>query len=77
MAIPRYPAMQRILERLPKKPRSALLRLAITTGLVAISFVVLLGLERTEGLLGFYVLLPSIFVASILFDRVAGLHERR
>ena len=66
--------MQRILERLPKKPRSALLRLAITTGLVAFSFVVLLGLERIEGLLGFYVLLPSIFVASIFFDRVAGLY---
>jgi two-component sensor histidine kinase len=66
--------MDRILRHLPRKPRSALVRLAIATALVASCFAVLLGLQRVDGLLGFYVLLPSIFVAAIFLDRTAGIY---
>ncbi len=65
--------MDGILQHLPRKPRSALLRLSIAAGLVMVCFAVLLGLQRAEGLLGFYVLLPAIFVAAILLDRSAGI----
>jgi len=65
--------MDGFLLHLPGKPRSALLRLCIATGLVMFCFAVLLGLQRADGLLGFYVLLPAIFVAAILLDRSAGI----
>jgi two-component sensor histidine kinase len=66
--------MDRILRNLPRKPRSALLRFGIATGLVTFCFAVLLGLQRMDGVLGFYLLLPSIFVAAILLDRSAGIY---
>lgn len=65
--------MDGMLRHLPGKPRSALLRLCIATGLVLFSFAVLLGMQRADGVLGFYVLLPAIFVATILLDRSAGI----
>ena len=68
-----FSIMDGILQHLPRKPRSALLRLCIATGLVLFCFAVLLGLQRADGLLGFYVLLPAIFVAAILLDRSAGI----
>lgn len=64
--------MQSFLERARPKPRSRIARLAITTGLVAFSVLVLLGLRHSAGLVGFFILLPSIFLASVLFDRAAG-----
>jgi two-component system, sensor histidine kinase PdtaS len=66
--------MEPILRLLPRKPHSAILRLAITTGIVTFCFLVALGLQRAEGLLGFYVLLPGVFAAAILFDRAAGIY---
>jgi two-component sensor histidine kinase len=66
--------MEQFLQRLPPKPRSPFVRLAITTGLVAFSFVLLLGLRQNHGVLGLFVLLPSIFLASLLFDRNAGIY---
>lgn len=59
---------------LPRKPQSAILRIAVTTGMVTFCFAVVLGLQRAEGLLGFYVLFPAIFAAAILFDRAAGIY---
>jgi two-component sensor histidine kinase len=66
--------MEFLLRHLPRKPRSVVVRLAITTGLVALSFILLLGLQQSAGLLGCYVLLPCVFIASILFDRTSGLY---
>lgn len=65
--------MEHILSLLPRKPQSALVRLVITAVLVGFSFLLLVGLRQREGLLGFYILLPCVFVASVLFDRAAGL----
>jgi two-component sensor histidine kinase len=66
--------MEYILRHLPRKPRSVVVRLGVTTGLVALSFALLLGLQQSAGLLGFYILLPCVFVVSILFDRASGLY---
>ena len=66
--------MERIQRLLPRKPRSPSLRLAITTAMVTFCFAVVLGLQRVDGLLGFYVLLPAIFAAAILFDRGSSIY---
>ena len=66
--------MEYLLERLPTKPHSAALRIAITTGLVAVSFVLLVGLQQRAGVLGMFVLLPAIAFVAVLFDRTAGIY---
>jgi two-component system, sensor histidine kinase PdtaS len=66
--------MDRIQRWLPRKPHSLTVRLAITTAMVTFSFAVVLGLQRADGLLGFYMMLPAIFAAAILFDRSAGIY---
>jgi len=66
--------MGHLLQSLPPKPRSALVRAAATTLLVSASFLVLLGLHQPHGLLGFYLLFPAIFVVSVLFDRSSGIY---
>lgn len=65
--------MEHILSLLPRKPRSLLVRLAITAALVGFSFVLLLAMWQRGGLPGFFILLPCVFVASVVFDRTAGL----
>jgi two-component sensor histidine kinase len=65
--------MEYLLRYLPPTPRSAALRIAIATGLVSFCFLLVVGLQR-EGLLGFYVLLPGIFVAAVLLGRGAGIY---
>lgn len=65
--------MEHFLKHLPPIPRSALVRLAYSTGLVAFCFVLVIGMQR-EGLLAFYVLLPAVFAASVLFSRGSGIY---
>lgn len=65
--------MDDILKFLPGRPRSVALRIAIATGLVGLCFVLVLGMRR-EGLLGFYILLPAVFLVSVLFDRGSGIY---
>src|ERR1044071_4892554 len=66
--------MEHIQRLLLRKPRSRIVRLILTTTMVTFCFAVLLGLQRADGLLGFYVLLPAIFAAAVLFDRSAGIY---
>jgi two-component system, sensor histidine kinase PdtaS len=66
--------MEHIQRLLSRKPRSVIGRLAITTAMVTFCFAVLLALQRVDGLLGFYVLLPAIFAAALLFDRGAAIY---
>lgn len=67
-------SMDHLLKSLPPKPRSAVVRVAVTTLLVGISFLAVLGLHQPHGLLGFYLLFPAIVVVSILFDRGSGIY---
>lgn len=66
--------MERIQRLLSRKPHSVTVRLVITTAMVTFSFAVVIGLQRADGLLGFYVLLPAIFAAALLFDRGTGIY---
>jgi two-component sensor histidine kinase len=48
-------------------------RYGATVVLVGIAFLAFIGLHGQGGLLGFYLLLPAIFAASVLFERSAGI----
>jgi two-component sensor histidine kinase len=64
--------MEQILRLLPPPPRSALVRYGLSTALVGVCFLALLGLQGQGGLLAFYLLFPAIFASSVLFGRKAG-----
>lgn len=65
--------MEQLLRMLPEKPQPMVVRYGTTAVLVALSFLILLSLERQSEVLGAYILLPAIFAASILFDRGSGI----
>ena len=64
--------MREILSVLPRRPRSYVISYAISTGLVGICFLVLLGLRGEGGALAYYVLFPGIFLSALLFGHGAG-----
>jgi two-component system, sensor histidine kinase PdtaS len=66
--------MEHLLQILPPKPHSAGACMVATTVLVGLSFLLVLRLHQANGVLGFYVLFPAIFVVSILFDRGSGIY---
>jgi hypothetical protein len=67
--------VEHLLKQLPPIPRSALVRLANSTGLVAFCFVLVIGMQR-DGLLAFYILLPAVFAASCSSVVAAGSMQR-
>jgi two-component sensor histidine kinase len=50
------------------------LRYGATTLIVLICFLLQIGVEYQSGFFGFFLLLPAIFLASILFDRGSGFY---
>src|SRR5262245_32975484 len=64
--------MKQMLEMLPSRPQPLLVRYGVTTALVGLSFLLLMGLQGRGGVLGFYLLFPAIFIASVVFDRGSG-----
>lgn len=58
---------------LPKRPQPALIRYGVSATLVVVCFSVLVALRDHGGPIGFYVLLPAIFAAAVLYDRSAGI----
>ena len=66
--------MEGLLQLLPSRPQPRLLRYALTTFIVLVCFLLQLGVEYQSGFFGFFLLLPGIFLASILFDRHSGFY---
>jgi hypothetical protein len=66
--------MEHLLQSLPPKPRSLVVRLTVTTAMIGGSFLLLIGVQDLHAALAFYVLFPAIFVASVLFDRGSGIY---
>ena len=62
--------MERIFRHLPPKPRPVAV---LTATFVGVCVLVAMELRGKGGQLGFFVLLPAIFLASVLFGRGAGL----
>jgi two-component sensor histidine kinase len=65
--------IEHILRMLPSQPQSAVTRLAVTMLLVGLCFLMALGLHTRAGVLGFYLMFPAVFIASVLFGSGAGL----
>src|SRR5262249_35160585 len=64
---------QTFLRWLPPRPQSFVVRYSTTAVLVGVGFLALVGLEGRGGVLGFYLLFPAIFAASVLFSRGTGI----
>lgn len=70
--------MDRLLEILPARPQPLIVRYGATALIIAVCFLIVLGLRPRQGVLGFFFLLPTIFfvgifAASILFDHASGI----
>jgi len=64
--------MEPLLRMLPARPQPLAVRYGVTSVLVGLCFLTLMGLQGRSGLLAFYLLFPAIFAASVLFDRGSG-----
>jgi hypothetical protein len=64
--------MEELLQLLPSRPQTVLLRYGITTLIVLVCFLLQIGVEYQSGFFGFFLLLPGIFLAAIIFDRGSG-----
>ncbi len=66
--------MENLLLLLPDRPQSLLARYGMTTLIVLVCFLLQIGVEFQSGVFAFFMLLPGIFLASILFDRGSGFY---
>ncbi len=66
--------MESLLLLLPKRPQGILARYGATTLIVLVCFALQMGVEFQSGMFMFFLLLPGIFLASVLFDRGSGFY---
>jgi two-component system, sensor histidine kinase PdtaS len=66
--------MENLLLLLPKRPQSIVARYGATTLIVLVCFALQMGVEFQSGMFMFFLLLPGIFLASVLFDRGCGFY---
>ncbi|HEU4957285.1 MAG TPA: histidine kinase dimerization/phosphoacceptor domain -containing protein [Sphingomicrobium sp.] len=66
--------MENLLLLLPDRPQSVVVRYLLTTLIVGICFLLQVGVEMQSGFFGFFLLLPGIFIASLIFDRGSGFY---
>jgi two-component system, sensor histidine kinase PdtaS len=64
--------MEKFLASLPDRPQPIVVRLGTTLLIMALSGLIQVGLFHLTGFNGFFLLLPGIFTAAILFDRGSG-----
>jgi len=72
LGVRRFPGMEQMLRMLPARRQPIAVRYGVTSLLVGLCFLTVMGLQGRSGLLGFYLLFPAIFAASVLFDRGSG-----
>src|SRR5215470_5233308 len=61
--------MEKFLASLPDRPQPAVIRLGFTLLIMVLSALIQVGVFHLTGFNGFFLLLPGIFAAGILFDR--------
>lgn len=64
--------MDALLRLLPKKPKPLFIRYAAAAALVVVCYVAAIAVRGVDGSLGFYLMFPAIFLASVLFDHGSG-----
>ena len=65
--------MDALLRHLPTKPQPLVVRYGATVALVALFYVLVIGVQGEDRSVGFYFMFPAIFLASVLFDHGSGL----
>jgi two-component sensor histidine kinase len=71
---PGIAVVERLHSMLPPWAHAPVARYALTTLLVAIWFFIAVAFYGRGGVLGFFLLFPPVFIASVVFDRAAGLY---
>ena len=66
--------MKNLLLLLPNRPQPLLVRYGVTTLIVLVCFALQIGVEFQSGMFTFFLLLPAIVLASVLFDRGSGFY---
>ena len=66
--------MENLLRPLPNRPQSILVRYGVTTLIVLVCFPMQIAVEFQSEMFTFFLLLPGIFLASVLFDRGSGFY---
>ena len=66
--------MENLLLLLPNRPQSIVVRYGVTTLIVLVCFALQIGVELQSGMFTFFLLLPGIFLAAVLFDRGSGFY---
>ena len=66
--------MENLLLLLPPRPQTIVMRYGMTTLIVLVCFLLQIGVEYQSGVFTFFLLLPGIFLAAILFDRGSGFY---
>jgi two-component system, sensor histidine kinase PdtaS len=66
--------MENLLVLLPSRPQSVPVRYGVTTLIMLVCFALQIGVEFQSGMFTFFLLLPGIFLASVLFDRGSGFY---
>lgn len=64
--------MENLLLLLPKRPQTVWVRYSLSAAIVAAFFLLRVALEENAGQYGFFLLLPAVFLSSVLFDRGSG-----
>ena len=64
--------MERLLERLPRKPYGALTRYALTTLFVLGALLMMMLVRLSSPLQGYFLLYPAIFMATVIFNKGSG-----
>ena len=66
--------VENLLLLLPNRPQSILVRYGVTTLIVLVCFLLQIAVEFQSEMFTFFLLLPGIFLASVLFDRGSGFY---
>jgi two-component sensor histidine kinase len=65
--------MEKLLSFLPSA-QAVIVRYGLTTVIVIVCWLLEIGVQAQSGMIGLFLLMPSIFLASIIFDRGSGFY---
>jgi two-component system, sensor histidine kinase PdtaS len=65
--------MERLLSLLPPA-QPVIVRYGLTTLFVLVCWLLEIGVQAQSGMIGLFLLMPAIFLASIIFDRGSGFY---
>ena len=64
--------MEKLLSILPLKPTPPAIRYGVTSLLVGLSYLIVIGIQDETGLIAFYLFFPAVMGSAMVFDRGSG-----